>query len=184
MTNRSLFGGLLLASAFAVSCSHVSTHADKDGKPVYYAVAELKPTKGNKTHGVVHFAEAFGKVHVVAEVSGLQPKSKHGFHLHEFGDCTASDGSSAGGHYNPMSQEHGAPGAEHHHVGDLGNIEADAKGNAKLEIDLAGASINSGKNPILGRAVIVHMDADDLVSQPTGGAGKRIACGVIGAANK
>jgi superoxide dismutase, Cu-Zn family len=110
--------------------------------------------------------------------------SKHGFHIHEYGDCIAPDGASAGGHYNPDKNTHGAPENETHHAGDLGNLITDAKGNAKATFEVKGISINSGHNPILGRGIIIHKNGDDMVSQPTGGAGARIGCGVIGAANR
>ncbi|HKQ96541.1 MAG TPA: superoxide dismutase family protein, partial [Candidatus Polarisedimenticolia bacterium] len=115
-------------------------------------------------------------VHVVADLTGLTP-GEHGFHIHEKGDCSAPDGTSAGGHFNPGGHPHGAPGAEHH-VGDLGNITADASGKAHLEGIFAFMSM-TGADSIVGRAVIVHAAADDLKTQPTGNAGGRQACGVI-----
>jgi Cu-Zn family superoxide dismutase len=158
------------------------------GKPgqvtVYYARAVLLPTKGSQTVGQIWFSEAFGKVKVEGQITGLDPNSKHGIHIHEFGDCTAPDATSAGGHYNPQSHQHGAPDAEMRHVGDLGNLVTDKKGNATLALELTNASINGALNPIIGRSVIVHKNPDDLISQPTGGAGARIACGVIGASTK
>lgn len=131
--------------------------------------------KKSKIKGVITIDPAEGhgsKMRV--ELSGLVPNQKHGFHIHEFGDCSAADGSSAGGHFNPSGKPHGAGGPESH-VGDLGNVQADAKGNAIIEIPLHVNVYN-----YLGRSVIVHAKADDLQSQPAGGAGDRVACGVIG----
>jgi Cu-Zn family superoxide dismutase len=89
---------------------------------------------------------------------------------------------SAGGHYNPEGHQHGLPEAENRHAGDLGNIQADDQGKAHYEISVTNISVSGAKNPIIGRSVIVHAKVDDG-SQPTGNAGGRIACGVIGIAN-
>src|SRR5947208_14884653 len=95
------------------------------------AIAVLHPTAGNNVTGSVTFTKSGDEVKVVADVNGLTP-GKHGFHIHEFGDCSSSDGSSAGGHFNPTHKQHGAPDASDRHAGDLGNIEADASGKAHL----------------------------------------------------
>lgn len=148
------------------------------------AVAVIHPTAGNKVEGVVRFIPAEqGKVRVLADLHGLQPNSKHGFHIHEYGDCSAPDASSAGGHFNPEHHPHAGPNTENRHAGDFGNIQADAKGNAHLDMTVDNITIGSGKDAILGRAVVVHGKADDLKSQPSGDAGPRIGCGVIGVAN-
>jgi Cu-Zn family superoxide dismutase len=146
------------------------------------AVAVIHPTKGNKVYGIVRFAPTEGGVRVTADLHGLPPNSTHGFHIHEYGDCSAPDASSAGGHYNPEHHEHAGPKVEMRHAGDLGNIKADANGDAHLDLTVDNITVDGSKNPILGRAVIVHQKADDLKSQPTGDAGARIACGVIGLA--
>jgi Cu-Zn family superoxide dismutase len=144
------------------------------------AIAVLHPTAGNNVTGLVTFTKSGDEVKVVADVAGLTP-GKHGFHIHEFGDCSSSDGSSAGGHFNPTHKQHGAPDASDRHAGDLGNIEADASGKAHLEWSDKVMKL-SGADSIVGRAVIVHEKVDDLKTQPTGNAGGRLACGVIGVA--
>jgi Cu-Zn family superoxide dismutase len=143
------------------------------------AVAELKPTEGNKVSGTVTFSSRNGTVRVVADLEGLEP-GKHGFHIHESGDCSTPDATSAGGHFNPDNTPHGAPEnpPAQRHVGDLGNLEADADGKAHLEIVDQFISLE-GPNAIVGKAVIVHAQPDDLSTQPTGNAGPRVACGVI-----
>lgn len=143
------------------------------------AVAEMKPTKGNKTSGTVTFTRQpdGNGVKITAAISGLTP-GKHGFHLHEKGDCSAPDASSAGGHFNPSNVQHGAPDATPHHAGDFGNITADKDGNAKLEVVDPDLSFE-GDNSVIGHAVIVHAKADDLKSQPSGDAGGRLSCGVV-----
>jgi Cu-Zn family superoxide dismutase len=128
-------------------------------------------------HGQVTFQEEAGGVRVTADISGLSP-GKHGFHIHQNGDCSAADFSSAGGHFNPLGAPHGAPTDPEHHAGDFGNIVADAGGHARLEQVYSWMTF-TGTNSILGHAVIVHAKADDLRSQPSGDAGGRIACGVI-----
>ncbi len=145
------------------------------------AVAVLHPTAGNKAQGKVTFTQAGDKVKVVAEIEGLAPGQKHAFHIHQFGDCSAPDGTSAGGHYNPESHPHGLPETAQRHAGDLGNIEADASGKARYETTVDNISVAGLKNPIVGRGVIVHAKPDDG-GQPVGNAGGRIACGVIGVA--
>ena len=144
------------------------------------AIAVLNPTAGNNVTGLVIFTKSGDGVKVVADVTGLTP-GKHGFHIHEFGDCSSSDGSSAGGHFDPTHKHHGAPDASDRHAGDLGNIEADASGKAHLEWSDKVMKL-SGADSIVGRAVIVHEKLDDLKTQPTGNAGGRLACGVIGVA--
>jgi Cu-Zn family superoxide dismutase len=113
-------------------------------------------------------------------VSGLGPGTVHGIHIHEKGDCSAPDASSAGEHFNPLGHAHGAPDANSH-VGDLGNITADAQGNAPLNITKAQASLVAGASTsIVGKSVVVHTKEDDLKSQPSGDSGDRIACGIVG----
>lgn len=146
------------------------------------AVAVLQPTKGNQTTGVIHFQSVSdGKVRVTATVEGLAPNSVHAIHIHEFGDCTAPDATSAGGHYNPEGHSHALPDKKERHAGDLGNLQADAQGKASLDLTVDNITVNGSKNPIVGRGVIVHEKQDDG-SQPVGNAGGRIACGVIGLA--
>jgi len=171
---------ILIASAVCfgpvLSCKAAESPA------VHAAVAVLHPTAGQKCHGVVRFTQEGDSVKVVADIEGLSPGQKHAFHIHQYGDCSGPDGMSAGGHYNPEGHQHGLPESENRHAGDLGNVQADSDGKAHYEITVNNVSIMGEKNPILGRAVIVHAKTDDG-GQPTGNAGGRIACGVIGVAN-
>ncbi len=144
------------------------------------AIAVLSPTANSKVMGTVTFTQTSDGVKVVADLAGLTP-GKHGFHIHEFGDCSSPDGTSAGGHFNPGKHQHGAPDASDRHAGDLGNIEADASGKARLELTDKTMKL-SGPDSIVGHAVIIHEKTDDLKTQPTGDAGGRLACGVIGIA--
>jgi Cu-Zn family superoxide dismutase len=142
------------------------------------AVAELQSAEGASVSGRVVFTEVDGVVRVTADIAGLTPGA-HGFHVHETGDCSAADFSSAGGHFAPEGHAHGSPGAAEHHVGDLGNLEAGADGSVHHEIESSRLTLDGGLTSVIGRAVIVHADADDLTSQPSGAAGARVACGVI-----
>jgi Cu-Zn family superoxide dismutase len=167
--------GILVAVSI-MSLAVVSARADSVTK----AVALLSSTKGNDVAGEVTFTKVDGGVKIVADVTGLTPGS-HGFHIHEFGDCSAPDGMSAGGHFNPHHMQHGGPDAEVRHAGDFGNLDADATGKAHYERVDTVISLE-GADSIIGHAVIVHAKADDLKTQPTGNAGARVACGAIGVA--
>lgn len=146
------------------------------------AVAVLQPTQGSPVKGTVTFSQTERGFQVSAVVTGLTP-GLHGFHIHQFGDCSAPDGTSAGGHFNPTAAAHAGPDAANRHAGDLGNLKADTGGNARY--DRVDSQIRlGGPDSIIGRAVIVHAQADDLISQPTGNAGGRLACGVIGLAKE
>jgi Cu-Zn family superoxide dismutase len=174
---------ILALSAVAVAAAtplltlHAQEHKPAD---VTKAIAILHPTEGNKVAGKVTFTKEAGGIRVTGEITGLTP-GKHGFHIHEFGDCSAPDGTSAGGHFNPMGHPHAGPGVEKRHVGDLGNLDANEAGVAKVDFVDKQLAFD-GPHSILGRGVIVHAKADDLKTQPTGDAGGRIACGVIGVA--
>ncbi|KAJ7520364.1 hypothetical protein O6H91_19G002700 [Diphasiastrum complanatum] len=147
------------------------------------AVAVLAGSVG--VSGVLHFSQNLPHEHttIVGQVRGLKP-GLHGFHVHALGDTT-NGCLSTGAHFNPFIKEHGAPEDENRHAGDLGNIVAGEDGIA--EISIADTHIPlMGPNSILGRAVVVHADPDDLgkggheLSKSTGNAGGRLACGVIG----
>ncbi len=155
--------------------------AERSAAPeISRAVAVLRPTEGSEVEGVVQFTRTAEGIRIEATVSGLTP-GRHGFHIHAWGDCSAPDATSAGGHFNPTGQSHGAPDSPTRHVGDLGNLEAGENGLASYSrVDTVVAF--SGPRSIIGRAVIVHAAEDDLTSQPTGNAGGRLACGVIGIA--
>lgn len=147
-------------------------------------VAVLVPTEGHQTRGVVVFESAGNEgVRVTANLTGLEPNAKHGMHIHEYGDISSPDGSSAGSHFNPEGKEHGLPDGEgERHPGDFGNIEADGDGNATLSLNLENLSLAGDAHSIIGRAVIVHAK-EDKGTQPDGDAGPRIAQGVIAVGN-
>ncbi|QDU32332.1 Superoxide dismutase [Cu-Zn] precursor [Poriferisphaera corsica] len=146
------------------------------------AICVLEPTKGNKVNGIVNFWEDGNDVVVMAEIKGLEPNSEHGFHIHEYGDISESDGKGTGDHYNPEGHKHGMPEMKDRHAGDFGNIMSDDKGEAMLMLRVDNITIGKNKNPIIGRGMIVHA-MNDKGTQPVGDAGARIAQGVIGVGN-
>ena len=170
----------LIALPFGGFASQAQTLGEKPSAPLK-AIAVLHPTAGSKVSGTVTFTEVADGVQVQAEITGLTP-GNHGFHVHEFGDCSAPDVSSAGAHFNPTSKPHAGPDALERHVGDMGNVEADASGTAKLDYVDHQISLTNDQESVIGRSVVVHAKADDLKSQPAGDSGTRIACGVIGRA--
>ena len=149
-------------------------------QPAVGAVAELKATEGNGVSGTLMLSPMGDGVHITGAIKGLAPGSTHGFHVHENGDCSAPDASSAGGHFNPTRQPHGDPAGASHHLGDIPNVTADAEGSAELDIHVSGLTLRSGQaDDILGKSLIVHEKADDYASQPSGDSGNRLACGII-----
>ena len=165
---------LLLA---ILSLLHLHAYEEVSQPLIKEAYADIHPTQGNHVEGRVVFQLEDSGVRVTAHIRGLKP-GDHGLHIHESGDCSAPDGSSAGGHFNPDNQPHGAPDSPKRHVGDLGNITANEDGFAVYDKFDALLKLE-GESSIIGRAVIVHADPDDFVTQPTGNAGGRIGCGVI-----
>ena len=159
-----ILGALLLGSNYYYY-SPMYNHITK-------AVATIHPTKGNTASGNLTFTRQRNGLHIVAKFHGLKP-GKHGIHIHEYGDCSCPDALCAGSHFNPTNMPHGAPNQINSHVGDLGNIIADEHGNAAYEHIDKLAKLN-GPHSIIGRSVIIHMQEDDYITQPTGNAGVRV----------
>ena len=145
--------------------------------PTKYSVAGQAHVKGvnnENIQGEVFFERANkGEVEIFAHFKGLVPNQKFGFHVHEFGNCE-NKALKAGGHFNPWNKKHGSPEDQEKHLGDLGNLHSDGKGQASYS-----AIIEGRVKKFLGRSVVVHALPDDFTSQPTGKSGDRIACGVI-----
>jgi Cu-Zn family superoxide dismutase len=168
---------LLIPAIIALTALPLTTASAQEAKK---GIAVLHPVSGSQVTGMVTFTTTGDTVQVVADVTGLTP-GKHGFHVHEFGDCSAPDATSAGSHFNPTHKAHGGPEMKERHIGDLGNLEANAAGKAHLELNDKMLKL-TGPSSIVGYAVIVHEKEDDLKSQPVGNAGGRVACGVVGVA--
>jgi len=142
------------------------------------AMATLFTADGTDV-GTVSFSSEGGEVHVVADLHGVEGAGMHGFHIHETGECTAPDFKSAGGHFNPTGVDHACPPTEPRHAGDMGNVEVDDAGNATFDYSSSDITLGSGDHSIVGKSVVLHAGEDDCVSQPSGAAGARLACGVI-----
>ena len=166
-----------LARAADHDHGHDKTHAMM--APVgFKAIAVLVAGNDSGVSGTVTFEQTPAGVRVVADVKGLTP-GKHGFHVHQKGDLSAPDLTSTGGHFNPTGHDHAGPMDAVRHVGDLGNLEADANGHAHADFVDHKLAL-AGEHSIIGRGLIVHAGEDDLMSQPTGNAGGRVAGAVIG----
>lgn len=145
------------------------------------ATVELQPASDSKLGGTLTFTEEDGEVTLTGTITGLE-EGKHAIHIHEKGDCSAADGTSAGGHWNPTDEPHGQWGAaEGYHKGDIGNFEvgANGEGNVSFSTDEWCIDCDDANKNIVGKAVIIHNGVDDFTSQPSGAAGKRMGCGVI-----
>jgi len=156
----------------AAGCQSVPSDAPR-------ASATLQPTKGSTVRGSASFVQLGDKVRVTANVSGLRPNGEFGFHIHEAGDCSSGDGMSTKGHFNPFGKQHAHAGTPERHAGDLPSLKSDAGGNASVTADLDVITVAPGPASVVGRGLIVHAQADDFKTQPTGNAGARSACAVI-----
>lgn len=144
------------------------------------ATATLAGASGSTAAGQLTFTPTGDGVTVAGELTGLPASTEHGFHVHEKGDCSAPDASTAGEHFNPDMAPHAGPTATPRHLGDIPNVQSDAAGKAVVNATIQGATLrDGGAHDIAGKAVIVHAKADDYKTQPSGNSGDRIACGVI-----
>lgn len=163
---------ILLFTSVVVGCAAGPT-------PGPAAVADLVPTRGNVTAGTVNFVQRGSKVLVSGTVTGLKANQEHGFHIHEKGDCSSGDGMSTGGHFNPFGKGHAHHDSSERHAGDLPALKADASGRASFSVEMDVITVADGPASVVGKGLIVHVQADDYKTQPTGNAGARSACAVI-----
>lgn len=168
MKKRVVFAVGVLAASLLGACA--------TGLSGSSASAPMAARSGSAVSGNVTFSEQGGVLRVQAQFTGLTP-GEHGFHIHEAGDCSAADASSAKGHFNPTAKAHGHHDSDNRHGGDMPNLSANAQGEAKINVAVKGVTLKE----IIGRSVVVHADPDDYKSQPAGNSGKRVACGVIAA---
>lgn len=140
----------------------------------------LNSASDSNLSGTVQLDQSSDSVTMSVNIAGVTP-GEHAIHIHEFGDCSASDASSAGGHWNPTGHEHGKFGMDSYHMGDIGNLVADENGNASLTFstDKWCLSCEDENKNIVGKSIIIHESVDDFTTQPTGNAGGRIGCVVI-----
>lgn len=142
---------------------------------------DMISTSGSNLKGAITFSSTEkGTIDLMVELSGVTP-GQHAVHIHEKGDCSALDGTSAGGHWNPLNVSHGNRFAdEEFHKGDIGNITIGNDSTGTLSMEIEGWTIGGDSTSnILNKAVIVHAGPDDFTSQPSGAAGPRIGCGAI-----
>ena len=168
--------GLLVAACRAGGTSKDPSDLADEGSSS--AIATFQGKSESRAAGTVTFTQQGSSVRAVAEVNSVTPGS-HGIHVHEKGDCSAPDFSSAGGHWNPTGKHHGCPPLGERHPGDLGNIEVNENGLGRLEFTLEGVTLGAGPKSLLGKSVILHEGRDDCASQPSGESGGRLACAVI-----
>lgn len=142
-----------------------------------HGVAVMMASKGQKVSGVLQLQETDEGVHVWGEIKELTP-GEHGFHIHEFGDLRSDDGTATGSHFSSPGHAHGDINTQKGHEGDFGNITADDKGVAKIDLVAHGMKLQN----VLGRAFVVHAGKDDLMTQPSGNSGARIGVALIGVA--
>lgn len=146
-----------------------------------FASAVLEARSGTAAHGVASFAHRGHDIEIIISVSNATP-GLHGIHIHEIGDCSAEDASSAGGHFNPAHLKHGALDPQKFHMGDLGNIDVDQYGHGELKLTISAHELHADFHDwsvIVGKSIVLHQQPDDETSQPAGNSGARIACGVI-----
>jgi superoxide dismutase, Cu-Zn family len=172
MKNVMVYLGLLLVAA--IGCKPSTNTIGNELKII------LEPKSNSNVTGIATFKEKNGKVTFEAKIFGLTPGT-HAIHIHEKADCSAADAASAGGHWNPTFKKHGKWNAGECHKGDIGNFEADKNGNGTITLETEEWCIGCGDpaKDILGKGLIVHQNADDFVTQPTGNAGGRMACSAI-----
>jgi Cu-Zn family superoxide dismutase len=181
-----VFGGSLLAAAAFAACATQEEGGPAAGAPaaaaappVRKAIAWINPKSDSQLAGSAIFLREAGGITLQVKVEQAPP-GEHAVHIHETGDCSAPDGSSAGGHWNPTVEDHGRWGVAPHHLGDIGNLVVGEDGNGTLTLTTDRWSMGTGEpNDILDLSVIVHASPDDFTTQPTGAAGGRIGCGVI-----
>ena len=174
-----------LAVLSLAACTQPVTKPEPPPAPVAVSTAQqaeanLSPASASLVSGRVALVPQADGVHITGVIGGLPRGKQAAFHVHEKGDCSAMDASSAGGHFNPATQPHGRAGSGAHHAGDMDNLQANAEGVVHVDVHLRGVTLGGGAaNDIAGRALVVHAGADDYHSQPAGNAGARVACGVI-----
>jgi superoxide dismutase, Cu-Zn family len=178
---RYLLPTIIVCAITLTACQSTANNSAVGTSLAASARAIMKPTANSSTSGELRFEVDNGAIRMLGDISGLKANAEHAIHVHEKGDCSAPDATSAGAHFNPDGQAHGnrASGAAHH-AGDMPNINSDANGNARVDIRLENIELSGGgARDIANRAVIIHANPDDYTTQPTGNAGGRIACGVI-----
>jgi len=166
--------GLVVVALLLAGCSSMMSGGDNA------AVAELTNTSGQSV-GTARFTQAGNVVRILVEAKGLPP-GPHGVHVHAVGKCDPPDFNSAGPHFNPTNKQHGALNPQGSHAGDLPNLTVGPDGTGRMETTTEQLSLGSGPSSVWdadGSALVVHANADDFKTDPTGNSGARVACGVL-----
>jgi superoxide dismutase, Cu-Zn family len=166
--------GLVVVALLLAGCSSMMSGGDNA------AVAELTNTSGQSV-GTARFTQAGNVVRILVEAKGLPP-GPHGAHVHAVGKCDPPDFNSAGPHFNPTNKQHGALNPQGSHAGDLPNLTVGPDGTGRMETTTEQLSLGSGPSSVWdadGSALVVHANADDFKTDPTGNSGARVACGVL-----
>jgi superoxide dismutase, Cu-Zn family len=181
MTSIRIVVATILAVALAGCASAPPKKTERPAQHrVQRAIANVAPASASLVSGRLSITAVDGGVHIEGELGGLGRGGARAIHVHERGDCSAADGSNAGGHFNPAAAAHGRAGSGKHHLGDMDNLVINAEGVAAVNIRLVDVTLGSGAaNDILGRALVIHAGPDDYTSQPAGNSGARVGCGVI-----
>ena len=155
---------LACSTILAVSCTTTKNYT-------------INSKSGTETQGTAKFVQTGKNVEMDLNVYKLTP-GIHAVHIHEKGDCSSTDGSSAGGHWNPTNHDHGKFGSETFHMGDIGNLNADKDGTARMvfKTDKWCIGCKDETKNIVGKSLIIHAGRDDFKTQPTGNAGGRVGC--------
>ncbi|UII19744.1 superoxide dismutase family protein [Fulvivirga ligni] len=154
---------------------------ESDMEEMKTATAEISAKSGSELAGTAKFTQTENGVEFEIMLENATP-GEHAVHIHETGDCSAPDGKSAGGHWNPTGVEHGKRGSGQFHKGDIGNITIGEDGTGTLTITAEDWTIGGADDSnVVGHAIIVHAGPDDFTSQPAGAAGDRIGCALINA---
>jgi Cu-Zn family superoxide dismutase len=173
---------IALVGLVAAGCGGGADEAEGTAEParkIRRGIAYIDPKSESELTGKALFLNEPGQVALQIDLENA-PSGKLAVHLHETGDCSAPDGTSAGSHWNPTGEAHGKWADGAHHLGDIGNIVVGEDGKGSLTLTTDRWSMGTGEtNDVIGKAVIVHAKADDFSTQPTGAAGSRIGCGVV-----
>lgn len=168
----------VLFSALAILASSCANHHHDPLETPKAAISEIHSDKMDAVKGTIKIEDMTDSYKITTDISGLKPQSRFGFHVHQNGICEGPDYKTAGDHFNPHHLPHGRPMAEAKHTGDLGNLVSDANGVAKQTIEVPKAEGDSF-DQFINKAVLIHAQADDFKTQPSGNSGDRIACGLI-----